>query len=224
MKIHSYHKTPKGTELPLMDLHGQPYLKVPHRVVWFRELHPNARIQTDPVTIGPDSALFRATIYAESGEILATAHKFEDRKGFADYIEKAETGAIGRALGLCGFGTQFTGNEFDEGERLADSPTQNLDTSTNRPAQTQRTQPQPTRTSTSQDSGDYVVKFGKHKGKVVREHVNDLMGYKSYLLNTARSEGKSVGGMAQEFIDHLDAFLENAIDDEMMNWGEKLPF
>jgi hypothetical protein len=49
------------------------------------------------------------------------AHKQENKQGFADHLEKAETGAIGRALGIAGFGTQFA-PEFDEEDRLADSP------------------------------------------------------------------------------------------------------
>lgn len=46
----------------------------------------------------------------------------ETLEGFGDFIEKAETGAIGRALALVGFGTQFCADELDEGPRLADSP------------------------------------------------------------------------------------------------------
>ena len=46
----------------------------------------------------------------------------ETARGFPDYVEKAETGAIGRALGVLGYGTQFA-PEFDEGtERIVDSP------------------------------------------------------------------------------------------------------
>ena len=41
--------------------------------------------------------------------------------GFPDYIEKAETGAIGRALAMCGYGT-LQAPEFDEQDRLADAP------------------------------------------------------------------------------------------------------
>jgi len=37
-------------------------------------------------------------------------------------FEGAETAAIGRALGVAGYGTQFMGDEMDEGEHLADSP------------------------------------------------------------------------------------------------------
>ena len=41
--------------------------------------------------------------------------------GFPDYIEKAETGAMGRALAMCGYGT-LQAWEFDEQERSADTP------------------------------------------------------------------------------------------------------
>jgi hypothetical protein len=36
------------------------------------------------------------------GFVIATARKKETEAGFTDYIEKAETGAIGRALAMCG--------------------------------------------------------------------------------------------------------------------------
>jgi hypothetical protein len=55
---------------------------------------------------------------------MAQAHKAENKTGdgFKDYLEKAETGAIGRALAMCGYGTQFTGDELDEGVRIVDAP------------------------------------------------------------------------------------------------------
>lgn len=113
-------KTPKGTELPLMDIKGKDYLQVAHRLVWFREDHPDWTILTDYVELGQDHAICRATIKA--GEtMVSTGHKYEDKKGFSDFIEKAETGSIGRALAHCGYGTQFA-PELEEGERLADAP------------------------------------------------------------------------------------------------------
>ena len=113
--------TAKGTELPLLNLKGKPYLQVAHRIVWFREEHPNGRIITSILTdIKDDFAVVRAEIYT-ADSILVTAVKREDKTHFPDYLEKAETGAIGRALALAGYGTQFE-PEFDEGERLADAP------------------------------------------------------------------------------------------------------
>lgn len=114
-------KTPKGTELPLLDLRGKDYLQVAHRIVWFREERPLWRIQTDIHFTNENQSIVRATILDENGNIMAQGTKSETAKGFADHLEKSETGSIGRALALCGFGTQFA-PEFDEGERLADSP------------------------------------------------------------------------------------------------------
>src|SRR6266498_502190 len=110
--VHSekrYLKTPKGTELPLLQLRGRDYLQVAHRLVWFREEHPDWQIITKPLEINVDKkyALFRSAIINTDGKTLATATKGESIAGFNDYIEKAETSATGRALALCGFGTQF---------------------------------------------------------------------------------------------------------------------
>ena len=113
--------TAKGTKLPIIDLRGKPYLQVAHRIVWMREEHPDWRIATSIVDRGDGWIIFLAKILDASGNLIANAHKSETKKNFADYLEKGETGAIGRALALCGYGTQFE-PEFDEGERLADAP------------------------------------------------------------------------------------------------------
>lgn len=110
-------KTPKGTELPLMELKGKDYLQVAYRLVWFREEKPLWGIET---VVG--EGLSKAIIKDETGRIIATAHKTVGTKVFAE--ESSETGAIGRALAMCGFGTQFCGDELDEKEDLADAPVQ----------------------------------------------------------------------------------------------------
>ncbi len=121
-----YKTTEKGTQLPLLNLKGKDYLQVAHRLVWFREVYPDGIIKTQLVEHQNEGALLRAEIYIPTANgshgLVATAYKAENKAGFADYIEKAETGAIGRALAMAGFGTQFE-PEFDEGMRLADAPT-----------------------------------------------------------------------------------------------------
>lgn len=111
----------------LMKLQGKDYLPVQARLLWLRSLHPDADLVTELINYEPGShAMFRATITIP-GRGSATGHGSEDPKGFRDFIEKAETKAIGRALGALGFGTQFT-NDFDtpttdSGEmRIVDSP------------------------------------------------------------------------------------------------------
>ena len=109
-----------------MKLTGQDYLKVPGRVLMFRAAMPKGGIQTELVEHDRQAgwAQFKATILSEGGAILATAYGSESKAGFKDYLEKAETVAIGRALALAGFGTQFATSDFyeDEETKLADSP------------------------------------------------------------------------------------------------------
>ena len=96
------HKTTKGTELPLLNLRGRDYLEVKYRLVWFREEHPGWSIETEFLSTTETSACAKATVRDEQGRIIATSHKFETERGFPDFLEKAETGAIGRALALIG--------------------------------------------------------------------------------------------------------------------------
>lgn len=120
-----FHTTKLGTKLPITNLKGKDYLMVGFRILWFREENPEGSIQTEIVQLGADFAIVKAHIYKNINNIqllVAQATKKEDLKGFGDFIEKAETGAVGRALALAGYGTQFSLPELDEGERLADAP------------------------------------------------------------------------------------------------------
>ena len=122
------------------------YLPVQWRLVWFREQCPEGTVTTEEVIIDLDReveeeayvwnserrrsekvvkhgrgyARFRATVTDGKGG-SATGTKSENAASFPDYIEKAETGAIGRALAALGYGTQFA-PEMDEAHRLVDSP------------------------------------------------------------------------------------------------------
>lgn len=114
-------KTPKGTELPLIQVKGKDYLEVKYRIAWFREEHPDWTIETEIVQSSDKAALFKAYIKDPSGRTLATAHKYEDIQGFHDYREKSETSAVGRALALLGYGT-VNAQELEEGDRIVDGP------------------------------------------------------------------------------------------------------
>jgi hypothetical protein len=117
-------KTPKGTELPMSDIKGQKYLQVAYRLVWFREEHPTWSISTEIIEWDREKKwiVIKAHIIDDNNRMIAEALKTGSAANFPmGYIEKAETGAIGRALAMCGYGTQFE-PEFDEGEQLADAP------------------------------------------------------------------------------------------------------
>jgi len=97
------------------------YLPVAARIAWFRKDHPLWSIITDVELQADKAVVMKATIKDILGTVIATARKKETEIGFPDYIEKAETGTIGRALAMCGYGT-LQAPEFDEQDRLADTP------------------------------------------------------------------------------------------------------
>ena len=97
------------------------YLPVAPRIAWFRTQHPDWGIITKIVQLANKAVVMKAIIKDAGGRIIATARKKETEIGFPDYIEKAETGAVGRALAMCGYGT-LQAPEFDEQDRLADAP------------------------------------------------------------------------------------------------------
>lgn len=125
---------------------SQEYLPVQWRLVWFREACPQGEILTELITLDLDRetqeegyawnnetrrsekvvkrakgyAMFKATIKDGKGGI-ATGYKSERAASFSEYAEKAETGAIGRALAALGYGTQFA-PELDEQHRIVDAP------------------------------------------------------------------------------------------------------
>ncbi len=117
--------TEAGTELPLLNLRGKDYLQVAHRIQWFNEKEKNFAINTDFIKLDDDQTVCRAVVTvidASGARRSATATKRETKQDFSDHTEKAETSAVGRALAMLGYGTQFAMADLDEGERLADSP------------------------------------------------------------------------------------------------------
>lgn len=122
------------------------YLPVQWRLVWFRTACPDGTIETEIVHLDVDKeteeeiyvwnnekrrseksiktakgiAICRATVKDGKGG-MATGTKMETAASFPDYLEKAETSAIGRALAALGYGTQFA-PELYEGDRIVDSP------------------------------------------------------------------------------------------------------
>jgi len=118
--------TPKGTSLPLANLKGKDYLLVAHRLQWFNETETNFRIETDFILVTDEQTVARAvvTVFDKEGKEIkrASATKRETKKDFPDHTEKAETSAVGRALAMLGYGTQFAISDLDEGNRIVDSP------------------------------------------------------------------------------------------------------
>lgn len=107
----------------LTKLSGRDYLEVKWRLLWLRTVHPDAVVLTDLFEHREGAALFRAEVRLAAGG-SATGWGSETAEDFGDYIEKAETKALGRALAALGFGTQFC-EDFSFGAdagRVVDAP------------------------------------------------------------------------------------------------------
>jgi hypothetical protein len=101
---------------------NKQYLPVPQRVQWFRGDHPDWTIATSVVELQwtEGYAVMRAEVLDDTGRLISSGIKTETRKGFGDFVEKAETGAVGRALARAGYGTE---DALDlDGDRFADAP------------------------------------------------------------------------------------------------------
>jgi hypothetical protein len=130
----------------LTKVGGNDYLETKWRLVWLRDQYPDASIVTEHIIVYPPGndpegnltgfALFRATATLPSGG-SATGYGSESIQDFRDFIEKAETKAIGRALAALGFGTQFS-MDF-AGEAAADRPVDSPVKTTPRPPAKQAT-------------------------------------------------------------------------------------
>ena len=116
----------------LMQLKGRQYLNVQNRLLWFirdqRALIAGGLsrtpyiVQSDLVELDREQgwAHFKTFVRDVLGN-EATMFGSESARDFPDYVEKASTKSLGRALLALGYGTAFA-PEIDEGDRVVDSP------------------------------------------------------------------------------------------------------
>jgi hypothetical protein len=106
---------------------SSPYLTVKQRVLWFRADHPEGSIETELVEHEAGAyALIKCTVsflIPNPDEpafftVTCTGYGSETRADFGDYLEKAETKAVGRALAHAGYGTEA----LDEGVPVDAAP------------------------------------------------------------------------------------------------------
>lgn len=111
--------------IQFMDVKGKMYAPVNERLKAFRRVYPMGSIVTEIISEDDKVIAMKATVLNEA-TVLATGHAFEIKNGSyinkTSYMENCETSAIGRALGIAGFGIdaaicsaeELTGAEIEQ--------------------------------------------------------------------------------------------------------------
>ena len=90
------------------NIKGKEYAEVNQRIKAFRMVYPEGKIMTSLISCSDGVCVFKASVYGNDNTPLGTGHAYEKESSSfinkTSYIENCETSAVGRALGMCGFG------------------------------------------------------------------------------------------------------------------------
>ena len=105
----NYEQIAKANEsIRTTDIKGKEYAEVNQRIKAFRMVHPNGTITTEIVSLENGVVLMKATVMDDEQRTIGTGFAYEQEGSTfinkTSYIENCETSAVGRALGMCGFG------------------------------------------------------------------------------------------------------------------------
>ena len=102
------------------DIKGKDYAEVNQRIKAFRMVYPQGSLPTEIISIENGTVIMKCTVLDEEGRILSTGHAYEKENSTfinkTSYIENCETSAVGRALGLAGFGIDTSVASYEEVE------------------------------------------------------------------------------------------------------------
>ena len=152
-------------QIQTTDIKGKEYAEVNQRIKAFRMLYPEGTIETELLSNENGVCVFKASVYipeydekaigmgiklCDSKRLIATGTAYEKEDSTfinkTSYIENCETSAVGRALGMAGFGIDVS---VASAEEIANAM-QN-------------------QTITKTEADSYTLPFGKYKGKTIKE-------------------------------------------------------
>ena len=100
------------------DIKGKDYAEVNQRIKAFRMVHPSGAIIPELISLEGGVCVMKATVMDEKGDVLGVGHAYEKEGSTfinkTSYIENCETSAVGRALGMCGFGIDTSVASYEE--------------------------------------------------------------------------------------------------------------
>ena len=155
-----------------VDIKGKSYSEVNQRIKAFRMVYPQGIIETEMLSNENGVCVFKATVgYKENDEIYklstGTAYEKEDSSFInkTSYIENCETSAVGRALGMAGFGIDVSVASAEEVANAIEN-----------------------QKITEQDAKEYEITFGKYKGRKLEEIIKEDNQYVQWMLNNSSND------------------------------------
>ena len=151
------------------DIKGKEYAEVNQRIKAYRMVYPQGAIITDIISIENGVVIMKASITDNDNNIIATGTAYEKEDSSfinkTSYIENCETSAVGRALGMAGFGIDVSVASAEEVQNAINN-----------------------QEPTKEEADTYKLDFGKHKGKTLKEIYEEDENYIDWLLGNSNNE------------------------------------
>lgn len=151
------------------DIKGKDYAEVNQRIKAFRMVYPQGTIQTHLISNENGVCIFRASVCDEKGNLLGTGTAYEKEDSSfinkTSYIENCETSAVGRALGMAGFGIDVSVASAEEVQNAINN-----------------------QILTQEEADNYTLTFGKYKGKTLKEIEQEDHKYINWLMDNTKDE------------------------------------
>lgn len=130
MKFEDIQRVNEG--IKTTNIKGKEYAEVNQRIKAFRQLYPEGFIKTEILSNGNGVVVMKAIVgwYTADGSeiVLATGTAYEKETSSyinkTSYIENCETSAVGRALGMIGFGIDTSVASAEEVENAINNQEQ----------------------------------------------------------------------------------------------------
>ena len=156
-------------QIKTTDIKGKDYAEVNQRIKAFRMVYPQGSIRTEMLSNENGVCVFRATAWDETNTLLASGHAYEKEDSSfinkTSYIENCETSAIGRCLGIAGFGIDVSVASAEEIKNAMAN-----------------------QEVTQEEADSYTLTFGKYKGKLLKDIDEIDSGYIDWMMSNSNDE------------------------------------
>ena len=187
----SYLDLEKANEtIKTTDIKGKGYAEVNQRIKAFRMVYPQGTIETKMISNQNGVCIFEAKVYSapykctnstidgvitvdtqHQGVLLATGTAYEKENSTfinkTSYIENCETSAVGRALGMAGFGIDTSAASAEEVQNAINNQVE---------------------ITTEEEARNLQITFGKYNGKTIGEIEAKDYKYLEWLFDKSNDE------------------------------------